>query len=230
MGAADSDASGQPTTATITIADLTGVIYTSGKVFNGLRAGRLDTEHFLRSGSIAGIASRADLALLQDLRDAAQFVIDNASRTIDAAFVRAVNATITRSGALHPGLLRTQDQAIGVTTPYGRHTPNALTDAKLQTLVATATRGGDVIDGALELFVGLAAAQPFEDGNKRTAIFVANGLLLGANAGVILTIPVDDDDLSLAETFDDFLARAYILGVAQPVKSLLRDRGLTQLS
>lgn len=229
MGAASSDASEPPTAAATTVADLAEVIYTSGKVFNALCTGRMDTEDFLRSGSIAGVASLADLALLQDLRDAAQFVIDHGNRTIDATFVRAVNATISRSGALHPGQLRTQGQAIGVTTPYGRHTPDALTHAKLETLVSIATRGCDVIDGALELFVSLAAAQPFEDGNKRTAVFVANGLLLGANSGFVLTIPVDDDDPSLARTFDDQLAHAYIHDT-EPVKRLLRNRGLTALS
>lgn len=31
--------------------------------------------------------------------------------------------------ALHPGQLRTQAQSIGVATPYGRRTPDALTEA-----------------------------------------------------------------------------------------------------
>lgn len=60
--------------ATLTVADLSGVVYSSGKVFDGLSTGRLDTENFLRSGSLDGVASRADLALLEDLRDAAEAV------------------------------------------------------------------------------------------------------------------------------------------------------------
>jgi prophage maintenance system killer protein len=228
MNSADSDRPGY-TKATLTVADLAGVVYSSGKVFDGLSTGRLDTENFLRSGSLDGVASRADLALLEDLRDAAQFVIDHAGRKIDSAFVRAVNATITRSGALHPGQLRTQAQAIGVATPYGRHTPDALTEAGLQALLDAATRSGDVRENALDLFVDLAKAQPFEDGNKRTAVFVANSLLIGSGAGVLLTIPVDDNDSSLARTFNDLLARAYIYGERDSVKALLRGRGLTVL-
>jgi len=169
--------------ATLTVADLEGVVYSCGKVFEGLSAGRLVTENFLRSGSLDGISSRADLALLEDLRDAAQFVIDHAGRKIDSAYVRAVNATITRSGALHPGQLRTQEQSIGVTTPYGRHTPDALTEDGLQLLLDEATRSDDVRQNALELFVELAKAQPFEDGNKRTAVFVANSPLISSRAG-----------------------------------------------
>lgn len=217
------------TAAPLTVADLAGVVYSSGKVFDGLSAGRLDTENFLRSGSLDGIASRADLALLHDLRDAAQFVIDHCGLTIDAAFVRSVNATITRSGALHPGQLRTQGQSIGVATPYGRHTPDALTNQELQALLDNALGSTDVRDNALDLFVDLATAQPFEDGNKRTAVFVANSLLIGAAAGVVLTIPVDDDDPSLAKQFNDLLAKAYIFSEREGVKALLRNRGLTPL-
>lgn len=212
--------------ARLTVADLAGVVYSSGKVFDGLSTGRLDTENFLRSGSLDGVASRADLALLKDLRDAAQFVIDNARRRLDSAFVRSVNRTITRSGALHPGELRTQAQLIGVSTPYGRHTPDALNDDGLQHLISDATRGANVTENALDLFIGLAKAQPFEDANKRTAVFAANALLIGSGAGVLLTIPVDDNDPKVARTFNDLLARAYIYDERAGVKALLRRRGL----
>jgi prophage maintenance system killer protein len=213
----------------LTVADLAAVVYSAAKVFDGLAVGRLDTEKFLRSEKLDGGARAHDLALLEDLRDVAQFVIDHIGRTIDAEFVRAVNATITRSGALHPGQLRTQAQAIGVATPYGRHTPDALTDSGLQALIDHATGIGDVREDALDLFVELARAQPFEDGNKRTAVFVANSLLIGSGSGVLLTIPVDDNDPSVARTFNELLARAYVYDDRDSVEELLRSRGLTRL-
>ncbi|MCK0091204.1 Fic family protein [Rhodococcus sp. HNM0563] len=210
----------------ITVADLAGAVYTSGKVFDGLATGRLDTENFLRSGSLAGISSRADLALLEDLRDVAQFIIDRHDQPVDAGYVRAINEQITRSGALHPGRLRTDDQQIGVGTRYGRHTPPALTENDLQRLIDSLA-SDDVTENALDLFVELAKAQPFEDGNKRTALFAANSLLIGH--GVLLVIPVDEQDPQLADTFNDLLAKAYIHDEHTPVKGLLRDRGLTTL-
>lgn len=227
MNAADQD---DRAVGRITVTDLAGVVYSSGRVFDGLSTGRLDTENFLRTGSLEGVASRADLALLEDLRDAAQFVIDHAAHRIDAGFVRAINATITRSGALHPGQLRTQDQAIGVTTPYGRHSPDAVTEDQLQSLLDNATRSPEAEENALDLFINLAKAQPFEDGNKRTAVFVANSLLIGADAGVLLTIPVDDNDPGVARTFNDLLARAYLYDEHEAVKTLLRRAGLTRIS
>ena len=207
----------------LTVADFAGVVYSAGKVFNGLSVSRSDTESFLRSGGSEGVSSRADLALLEDMRDAAQFVIDNAGHPIDTSFVQAVNATLTRSAALHPGQLRTQEQAIGVATPYGRHTPDALTENQLQVLLDNATRSTEVQENALDLFVGLAKAQPFEDGNKRTATFVANSLLIGADAGVLLTIPVDGNDPGVAKAFNDLLARVYIYDEHE-VKALLHSR------
>lgn len=213
----------------LTIADLAGVVYSAGKVFDGLSISRLDTEIFLRAGRLDEVPPRADLALLEDLRDTAQLIIDHAGHTIDSTFVRTVNATITRSGALHPGRLRTQAQAIGVATPYGRHAPDALTEAGLQALLDAAARGqDDVREHALDLFVDLAKAQPFEDGNKRTAVFVANSLLIASGAGALLTIPADDNDPSLTAMFHDRLARAYVYGEGDGVKKLLRERGLTR--
>ncbi|MYV28336.1 cell filamentation protein Fic [Rhodococcus sp. DSM 6344] len=193
----------------INITDLAGAVYSSGKVFDGLTTSRRDTENFLRSGSLTGIFSRADLALLEDLRDVAQFIIDHHEQPIDATYVRAVNAQITRRGALHPGQLRTEEQQIGVHTRHGRHTPPALTEDGLQQLIASLTCE-DVTEHALDLFVELAKAQPFEDGNKRTALFVANSLLIGG--GRMLVVPVDENDPQLSDTFNDLLARAYLRG------------------
>lgn len=212
--------------AAISIADLAGVVYSSGKAFDGLATGRLDTENFLRSGSLDGITSRSDLLLLEDLRDAAQLVVDHRG-PVDSDFVCAVNRAISRSGALHPGQLRGADQQIGVSTRYGRHTPPAVTTDGLQQIIDTAHGGADAQENALDLFVNLAKAQPFEDGNKRTAIFAANALLIGAGTGQLLTVPVDDP--TLADSFNTLLAAAYVHGEHDGVKDLLRTHGLTRL-
>lgn len=215
----------------ITVSDLAGVVYSSGKVFDGLSTGRLDTENFLRSGSLAGVTSRSDLALLEDLRDVSQFIIDHGDRPVDVTFVKAVNAQLTRSAALHPGQLRTQDQQIGVPTRYGRHEPDAWTDESLERLLdGTLSAADDPGEQALEIFVQLAKAQPFEDGNKRTALFVANGLLIGSGTGKLLTIPVDERDPGVADSFNDLLARAYVLDEFEGVKDLLRRLGFSDLS
>lgn len=213
----------------ITVADLAKVVYTSGKVFDGLATGRLDTENFLRSGSLEGVTSRADLALLEDLRDAGQFIIDHSNALVDVEYVSAINSKISRSGALHPGQLRTDAQRIGVNTPLGRHEPPALTTADLAEIIQRANDESDPFLSAPQLFVDLARAQPFEDGNKRTAIFAANGLLLSREAGVLLSVPFDEADPTLSRRFTDLLARAYLFNEDTDVMALMREHGISPI-
>jgi hypothetical protein len=206
----------------ITVADLAAVVYSAGKVFNGLQTGRLDTATFLRSGSTAGVRSKSDLQLLEDLRDVARFVVDHPDVEVDAHYVMALNERISRSGAIHPGKLRQDEGGIGVSTRYGRHEPAALTTADLAALVGACLAGAEPLDGAIALFVGLARAQPFEDGNKRTALFAANAYLVNAGVGCLISIPVDDEDPAVAAEFNDALARAYLRGDTADVGRLLR--------
>ena len=212
----------------LTVADLTRVVYSSGKVFDGLRTGRLDTENFLRSGDTTGVTSRADLALLEDMRDVAQFVIDHAEKEIDASYVCSVNAQLTRSAALHPGEFRTNEQKTGVNTRYGKHEPPQVEEESLKKLLDQWYLP-DPVEHAIALFVALAKAQPFEDGNKRTALFVANSRLIGAGKATLLSIPVDENDPSVADGFNDALARAYIFGDDVRVKALLREQGISSI-
>ena len=208
--------------------DLAGVVYSAGKVFDGLNTDRLNTEEFLRTGSTRGVRSRIDLSLLRDLRELAALTVTH-SGPVDAAFVRRLNALITRSGPLHPGEFRTQDQDLGVRTVYGDHRPPPLTDEALQQIVEPSTRGLDPSENAIDLFIAVAKAQPFQDGNKRTALFAANAVLIGRRTQRLLTVPVDEDEPAVARRFKDLLARAYVLGEETGVKAMLREQGLVPI-
>lgn len=106
--------------------ELAGVVHSAGVVFNGLTRSRVSTESFLRSGSRERITSRADLALLEDLRGAAEVLIDHQESPVGVDFLVAVNAHSSRSGALHPGHLRTADQHIGVPPATDRTPPTRI--------------------------------------------------------------------------------------------------------
>lgn len=205
------------------ISDLAAVVYSAGKVFDGLSTGRLDTDEFLRTGDTANITSRSDLFLLEDLRDAAKYVVENPVAIVTAKYVMDLNATLSRSGSMWPGVLRKAEHNIGVSTKYGRHEPPALTQPELQQLICSAATVSDPKLAAINLFLQLAKAQPFSDGNKRTALFAANGYLLGHNAQCLLTIPVSDTDSSVAATFNDALARFYLHDEIAPVSALLAN-------
>lgn len=215
---------------TPTIADLVGVIYSSGKVFDGLTTGRLDTESFLLSGDTRGVASRQDLMLLQDLKSVAEFIIVNPQTLLDARYLMDINAQMVQTASIHPGVLRRQDQNIGVNTQFGRHEPGALTEAELNELVSIALQQSTEEEKAVALFVHLAKAQPFMDGNKRTGLFAANSLLINSHTQRVLTIPVDEVDPSVAMEFNDLLARAYIFGEMEPVSAMLIDQGINAIN
>lgn len=207
-------------------------MYSSGKVFDGLGTGRLDTENFLRSGALDGVTSRSDLALLEDFRDVSEYILENRDRPITSDYVRAVNSQITRSGPLNLGAYRTGAQNIGVTTPYGRHEPQPSSDVKLQQLIDKAMALPGPREQALELFVEIAKAQPFEDGNKRTALFVANSLLIREPQPELLVVPIDESSpyeaSKSAVRFNDFLAQAYVLYENDGIKQLLRTKGFVR--
>ncbi|PFG27598.1 mobile mystery protein B [Corynebacterium renale] len=195
---------------------LVSVLYSAGKVFDNLRSGRLATEAFLRSGETAGIASRADLQLLEDLKAAGHLVAQTKrdEATLTADLVCEINAAMTRSAALHPGQLRTDEQRIGVRTTYGNHMPPAVSMDGLRVIVEK-YRSAQNREGAARLFVELAKAQPFEDGNKRTALLAANVLLPG---DATLVVPFDAEGPGDVEArFHDLLARAYIFDETEPV-------------
>ncbi len=207
--------------------DLLDVIYTAGVVFDGLSTSRPATDRYLRSGDTDGVRGRGDLALLQDLEAAAEFVIVTAGEPVTADYLGRINAQLTRSAALNPGKLRRAEQGIGVHTTHGRHEPAAMTAEGLDALIQEQLLLDDALQSAAHLFVEVARAQPFEDGNKRTAIFAANSYLIGQGTGLLMAVPHDGADPTVSREFHDQLARAYAFGETGPVvEALVRHNSL----
>nr|WP_274709876.1 Fic family protein [Corynebacterium sp. c6VSa_13] len=210
----------------VSVLDLVPVLYSAAVVFEGVRTGRAGAVKFLTIGDASDVVSRADLAVLQDLSAAAAYLLKASELPLSAEIVRGINASMTRSAALVPGALRQAGQGIGVNTRYGRHEPAAMTDDDVEGLVPEMCAQPSAVDAALTAFIRISAAQPFGDGNKRTALMAANHILIHAGTGQLLMVPHRDNDPELAEAFHDALARAYIFGAEAPVRSLLLDKGL----
>lgn len=214
----------------LALLDLCDVIYTAGHVFDDLQCTREDTAEFLKVGSVSTIGHSGDVALLQDLRDVAAFIINQPCAELNAAYLCALNSTITRSGPLHPGRLRLPCQHIGVSTNYGRHEPPALNTRQLDAVCRRQTLAGNAVENrAISLFIDLARAQPFEDGNKRTALFAANSMLIASASPYLLTAPTDEADPAITRSFNDHLAQAYLSGEDAPAATDLREHGLVRV-
>ena len=178
---------------------LAGLLYSMGRTFDGLQSTFMATEEFLRTGNPQVVNSKADYNLLLDLRQAADYTLhyDYAREPIDLAYVKAINAQLTRTAAMEPGKLRDERTPVMVSTPLGRYEPPVPDSATIASLIKSTVGGAtgeDILEDAVRLFAGLAKMQPFGDGNKRTALLAGNGLLIAHGDRHPLTVPTSDKD------------------------------------
>ena len=178
---------------------LAGLLYSMGRTFDGLQSTFMATEEFLRTGNPQVVNSKADYNLLLDLRQAADYTLhyDYAREPIDLAYVKSINAQLTRTAAMEPGKLRDERTPVMVSTPLGRYEPPVPDSATIASLIKSTVGGAtgeDILEDAVRLFAGLARMQPFGDGNKRTALLAGNGLLIAHGDRHPLTVPTSDKD------------------------------------
>ena len=178
---------------------LAGLLYSMGRTFDGLQSTFMATEEFLRTGNPQFVNSKADYNLLLDLRQAADYTLhyDYAREPIDLAYVKSINAQLTRTAAMEPGKLRDERTPVMVSTPLGRYEPPVPDSATIASLIKSTVGGAtgeDILEDAVRLFAGLAKMQPFGDGNKRTALLAGNGLLIAHGDWHPLTVPTSDKD------------------------------------
>ena len=178
---------------------LAGLLYSMGRTFDGLQSTFMATEEFLRTGNPQVVNSKADYNLLLDLRQAADYTLhyDYAREPIDLAYVKSINAQLTRTAAMEPGKLRDERTPVMVSTPLGRYEPPVPDSATIASLIKSTVGGAtgeDILEDAVRLFAGPAKMQPFGDGNKRTALLAGNGLLIAHGDRHPLTVPTSDKD------------------------------------
>src|SRR5699024_101259 len=120
---------------------LTDVIYTAGKVFDNLRSDRLATQSFISNGDIRGIASRADLELLEDVNDAAEMTIQchPHNTSLRPSVVTPSPCAMPRSAARRPRAFRQDSANPGVTTRGGDHRPFAVQETDLPKFIDAAS-------------------------------------------------------------------------------------------
>ena len=104
--------------------------------------------------------------------------------------------------------------------------PPAADEKTLRTIIDSVSALSPT-DAAANLFVVLAKAQPFGDGNKRTALLAANLLVLPQ--GQILTVPFREDDPTVSDRFNELLARAYIFGEVSPCVNYMTTQGVISI-
>ncbi|KAF5060197.1 hypothetical protein DSECCO2_328210 [anaerobic digester metagenome] len=131
-------------------------------------------------------------------RDAWKFVMETLSEPMTLDYMIHVNEIVARGEALQVGALRNGSVTIGDLTP------EVPTTAEVQKAIDNLQNGGSSdTQRALDTFAVLVRMQPFWDGNKRTAMLLANKDLITHGRG--LFVVTDQNGLAFNDTLSQFI-------------------------
>lgn len=128
-----------------------------------------------------------EIVTVNNIKHAWQFLLENVDYPIDWQYVSEYNRIIGEGLVRDAGMLR----AFGVRIGGTEWTPELPSVDSSRDMVGSIMLQDDPLGRALDLFGAITRGQWFADGNKRTALMVANHELIHAGIG-ILAIPPSD--------------------------------------
>lgn len=161
--------------------DIVTQIYTAARI-EGVNVTYPETEIILRGINIARL-NLDEIQVIQNLRDAWKYVLENVTKPLDIEFISKVNSYVSRNESFAPGVLRTGVIGIGGTS-WKPAVPEMENVKKTISLIA----GMPLQDQAIEYFLYGTKQQLFWDGNKRSSYIISNKLLIEKGYG-LLVIP-----------------------------------------
>ena len=155
-----------------------------------------------------------EINCILNLRDAWNFTLSNIDTDITLDFICKVNSFVSRNESLEWGVLRTGKVGInGV--DYIPDIPNR---EDVITNINEILKEENITGRSLNLMLYLMRSQIFWDGNKRTAMIVANKLLISNGCGII---SVKEDDIN---EFNKLLTEYYNTGNKDKIIPFLYDK------
>ncbi len=187
-------------------------IYNSARL-EGINTSYPDTKTILEGVNVPSL--RLDeINCILNLRDAWNFTLSNIDTDITLDFICKVNSFVSRNESLEWGVLRTGKVGInGV--DYIPDIPNR---EDVITNINELLKEENITSRSLNLMLYLMRSQIFWDGNKRTAILVANKLLISNGCGII---SVKEDDIN---EFNNLLTEYYNTGNKDKIIPFLYDK------
>lgn len=187
-------------------------IYNSARL-EGINTSYPDTKTILEGVNVPSL--RLDeINCILNLRDAWNFTLSNIDTDITLDFICKVNSFVSRNESLEWGVLRTGKVGInGV--DYIPDIPNR---EDVITNINEILKEENITSRSLNLMLYLMRSQIFWDGNKRTAILVANKLLISNGCGII---SVKEDDIN---EFNNLLTEYYNTGNKDKIIPFLYDK------
>ena len=187
-------------------------IYNSARL-EGINTTYPDTKTILEGVNVPSL--RLDeINCILNLRDAWNFTLSNIDTDITLDFICKVNSFVSRNESLEWGVLRTGKVGInGV--DYIPDIPNR---EDVITNINEILKEENITSRSLNLMLYLMRSQIFWDGNKRTAMIVANKLLISNGCGII---SVKEDDIN---EFNKLLTEYYNTGNKDKIIPFLYDK------
>lgn len=132
-------------------------------------------------------------------RDAWKFVLETLDEPLTLEYMIHVNEIVARGEALQVGVLRNGSVTIGDLTPA---IPTV--EEVQKTMDALKTSGVSDTQRALNTFTSFVRMQPFWDGNKRTAMLLANKDLITHGCGLLVV--TEKNGLIFNDTLSQFIS------------------------
>ncbi len=197
--------------------ELVSNIYNSARL-EGINITYEETKKVLEGLNVPSL--RLDeINCILNLRDAWNFALSNIDADITLDFICKVNSSVSRNESLEWGVLRTGKVGINGVD----YIPNIPEREDVIVNIENILKEENITSRSLNLMLYLMRSQLFWDGNKRTAMIVANKLLISNGCGII---SIKEDDIN---EFNKLLTEYYNTGNKEKIIPFLYDKCIFEL-
>ena len=187
-------------------------IYNSARL-EGINTTYPDTKTILEGVNVPSL-KLDEINCILNLRDAWNFTLSNIDSDVTLDFICKVNSLVSRNESLEWGVLRTGKIGINGVD----YIPDIPEKEDVIINIETILKEENITKRSLNLMLYLMRSQLFWDGNKRTAMIVANKLLVSNGGGII---SVKENDIN---EFNKLLTEYYNTGNKDKIISFLYDK------
>ena len=197
--------------------ELVSNIYNSARL-EGINITYEETKKVLEEVNVPSL--RLDeINCILNLRDVWNFALSNIDADITLDFICKVNSFVSRNESLEWGVLRTGKVGINGVD----YIPNIPEREDVIVNIENILKEENITSRSLNLMLYLMRSQLFWDGNKRTAMIVANKLLISNGCGII---SIKEDDIN---EFNKLLTEYYNTGNKEKIIPFLYDKCIFEL-
>lgn len=198
--------------------NLVRLVFTNSR-FEGVNTILPQTQTIIDGMSAAGV-SIDDSNVIVQLKRGWQYVIRE-DKALSLKIEQNINLLVARYDSLDPGSFRTGSVTVELGNDKGEWKPQELDyQSEVDFFNNLMQKDTSITDKAMTLMYHNMRNQLFGDGNKRTAILVANKLMIDHVAGLI-NVPLDKWDV-----WNDLISKYYLSGDMKTLKDWTYVNGI----